>query len=72
LNKIQDNDFDLGVKEVLLKPGKYGTSPKFDRNISEDQVNSYFAPNKFTEAVELDVVEKALLPTREYFSNWSD
>ena len=36
LNKIQDKEFDLGVKEVLLKPGKHGTSPKFDRNISED------------------------------------
>lgn len=49
---------------MLLKPGKHGTFPKFDRNISQDQVNSYFEPNKFAEAVKLDVVEKALLPTR--------
>jgi hypothetical protein len=27
LNKIQDKDFDLGVSEVLMKPGKEGTRP---------------------------------------------
>lgn len=35
-------------------------------------MNSFFAPNKFTEAVELDIVEKALLPTRQYYHDWSD
>lgn len=72
LNKIEDKEFDLGVKEVLMKPGTHGSSPKFNKNVSEDEVNSYFRPNRFTEAVELDIVEKALLPTRHYFEDWSD
>ena len=72
LNKIQDKDFELGIKEVLMKPGKNGSSPNFNKNVSEDEVNSYFRPNKFTEAVELDIVEKALLPTRHYYTEWTD
>lgn len=32
----------------------------------------YFQKNKFTEAVELDVVEKALLPTRFYYDKFAD
>ena len=35
-------------------------------------MNSYFAPNKFAEAVKLDIVEKPLLPTRHYYNDWSD
>lgn len=69
LNKIQDKEFDLGVSEVLLKPHTPATpvNPGFAKNISADQVNSYFQPNKWTNEVKLDLVEKALLPTRFYY-----
>ena len=65
LNKIMDKEFDLGISQVLFKQG--GTPAKFDQNVSEDQVNSYFVPNRFADAVEMDVVEKAMLPTRFYY-----
>lgn len=53
-----------------MKPGRRGTSPQFSKNVSDDQVNSYFAKNKFADAVQLDIVEKALLPTRFYFEEF--
>ena len=56
---------------MLFKQGG-GTPAQFDQNISEDQVASYFAPNRFTEAVELDVFEKAMLPTLFYYREFSD
>lgn len=68
LNKIGDKEFDLGVSEVLLKPNSSKrVNPGFSTNISADQVKSFFAPNKWTEQVKLDLVEKALLPTRFYY-----
>jgi hypothetical protein len=69
LNKIMDKEFDLGISQVLFKP--HGKA-SFDQNVSDDHVNSYFMPNKFTDAVELDVVEKAMLPTRFYYREFSD
>lgn len=42
-------------------------NPGFSASISADQVKSFFAPNKWTEQVKLDLVEKALLPTRFYY-----
>lgn len=74
LNKIQDKEFDLGVSEVLLKnnSGAKRTNPGFATQVSKAQVDSYFAPNKWTERVQLDLVEKALLPTRFYYEKFSD
>ena len=44
LNKIEDEDFALGVSNILLKPSRMSQpeNPGFDRNVSEDQVQSYF------------------------------
>jgi hypothetical protein len=42
LNKIQDSEFDLGIGEILLKPGQHGTRPQFKKNVSDDEVKSYF------------------------------
>jgi len=67
-----DQEFDFGISQVLFKQGGVSSSQKFAQNISEDQVNSFFSPNKFAEAVELDVVEKAMLPTRFYYQRFSD
>jgi len=72
LNKIQDKEFDQGISEVLMKPGKSGASPAFSQDISADQLASYFEVNKFASAVELDVVAKAMLPTRFYYEKFSD
>jgi len=74
LNKIQDKEFDLGVSEVLLKPHTPSSpvNPGFSKNISNDQVNSYFQPNKWAKEVQLDLVEKALLPTRFYYEKFTD
>lgn len=53
LNKIQDKEFDLGISEVLLKPHTPATpvNPGFAKNISADQVNSYFQPNKWAKEI---------------------
>lgn len=77
LNKIQDKEFDLGVSEILLKPrqpgsGPHHANPGFSKNVSAQQVESYFQPNKWAEQVQLDVVEKALLPTRFYYEQFTD
>jgi hypothetical protein len=72
LNKIEDKDFDLGVSEVLMKPGKLGTRPKFDKDISDDRVNSFFEKNSHSKDVHLDIVENAMLPTRFYYEKYSD
>lgn len=73
LNKIQDAEFDQGVAQVLLKPGNSGASPDmFSKTVSEQQVDSYFQPNKWSKEVQLDVVEKAMLPTRFYYEKYSD
>ncbi len=76
LNKIQDKEFDLGISEILLKPHKQGVhqsgNPGFAKKVSDDVVQSYFQPNKWTSKVELDLVEKALLPTRFYYEKFSD
>lgn len=55
-----------------MKPGKQGTRPEFSKNVSDDQVKAYFEKNKWAEGVELDVVEKAMLPTRFYYEKFSD
>ena len=39
LNKIQDNEFELGVSELLLKPhqgGRQPINPGFSRSVSSD------------------------------------
>jgi enoyl-CoA hydratase/carnithine racemase len=72
LNKIQDKEFDIGMTEVLMKPGKPEGNPGFSSNVSADQVNSYFSPNKWAKEVQLDVVEKAMLPTRFYYEKFTD
>ena len=72
LNKIQDKEFDLGVSEVLMKPRTEAVNPGFAKNVSAEVVESYFQPNKWTQEVQLDVVEKAMLPTRFYYEKFSD
>jgi hypothetical protein len=62
------------VSEVLLKPHTptEPANPGFAKNISADQVNSYFQPNKWAKEVQLDLVEKALLPTRFHYEKFTD
>ena len=56
LNKANDADFELGVKEVLMKTrprtqsgGRLGARPNpgFDKDVTDDKVDSYFAENQF-------------------------
>ena len=73
LNKIEDKDFDKGISEVLMKPQKIGAlDPGFSKQVSEEQVKSYFQEHKQLKQVNLRVVEKALLPTRFYFEKFTD
>ena len=54
-----------------MKPGRSG-QPDFKRQIPDEQVKSFFEKNKWTDEVHLDVVEKALLPSRFYYEKFSD
>jgi len=77
LNKAGDADFEHGVKEVLMKPPRGARrgvrpNPGFQKDVSDDQVDSYFAENKHAGGITLDIVENALLPTRHFFERFSD
>lgn len=81
LNKAGDSDFELGVKEVLMKPrarSSGGTrlgarpNPGFEKDVSDAQVESYFAENKYASGIDLGIVENSLLPTRHFFERFSD
>jgi hypothetical protein len=45
LNKINDSDFEKGVTNVLLTPPDKRVYPGYDRNVSEDQAESYLQEN---------------------------
>jgi len=82
LNKVMDEDFELGVKQVLMKPkaAKIDTingqrqpaNPGFSTDVSAERVDSYFEENEFTKRIDLDVVEGSLLPTRHFFEQFAD
>jgi len=58
---------------VLLKPRQSAPrDPIFAKQVSAHQVEQYLQPNKWAAQVELEVVEKALLPTRFYYEKFSD
>ena len=73
MNKLKDKDFELGVREVLMKPSKRGQgNPGFATEISDTLVESYFQENPSASKVDLDIVENSLLPTRHFFSRYAD
>jgi len=46
MNKIKDEDFKLGVNEVLLKPSKQGLkNPGYNSDVPESLVDTYFQEN---------------------------
>lgn len=47
-------------------------NPGFQREVSEAQVDSYFEENKWASAIDLNIVENSLLPTRHFFGRFSD
>ena len=77
LNKTGDEDFELGVSEILMKPQNASRlhsrpNPGFKKEVSDNLVNSYFAENKYLNQLDLGIVENSLLPTRHFFQNFSD
>ena len=77
LNKAGDADFELGVREILMKPSKtsrFGARPNpgFQKDVSEALVDSYFEENKWASTIDLDIVENSLLPTRHFFGRFVD
>ena len=77
LNKVEDSDFELGVKEVLMKPTKVSRlgmrpNPGFKTLVSDSEVDSFFSENKHAAKIDLDIVENSLLPTRHFFTRFSD
>ena len=60
-----------------MKPSKtsrYGNRPNpgFKKDISANEVESYFKENKYANQIDLDIVENSLLPTRHFFEKFSD
>jgi hypothetical protein len=77
LNKVNDSDFELGVKQVLMKPSKTSRlglrpNPGFKTGISPSEVESYFSENKHASKIDLDIVENSLLPNRHFFERFPD
>jgi len=75
LNIINDKDFELGVKEVLMKPSVSFTSPKnpgFSKKVSNDYIETLFSENPLAKKIDLEIVENCLLPTRHFYKNFSD
>lgn len=74
-HKIQDEDFDRGVSQVLLSPKHKGgvrVDAGFNKAVSDSSLERYFAPNKMSDSINLGVVDSALLPTRMFYSTFSD
>lgn len=72
LNKINDKEFDFGVREVLLKPKTNQKLPEFNKQISDDHVNSFFEEHPKKSSINVNIVSNALLPTRFYYNDYSD
>ena len=47
-------------------------NPGFIKDVSDQQVKSYFAENKFLNQIDLGIVENSLLPTRHFFEKFTD
>lgn len=75
-HRIQDADFDLGVKSVLGAPKTKGaahkTAPEWAKAFTEKEIEPYFNSNKYAEGIDLQIVENALLPTKHYYERFSD
>ena len=74
-NKIQDKDFDIGVHEILMSPKVKGAKTKvaaFQQSVNKSDLEKYFEPSKWSEQIELGIVENALLPTKQYYERFSD
>jgi len=73
MNKLKDKDFELGVREILMKPSKRGQgNPGFSADVPDTLVESYFQENARATEIDLDIVENSLLPTRHFFSKFPD
>lgn len=77
LNKVMDSDFEIGVKNVLMKPNAYNNidkraNPGFSMDVSDEKVDSYFQENELAGKIDLDIVEGSLLPTRHFFEKFAD
>ena len=79
-NMVNDKEFEIGVKKVLGVP--YHLAPKtaegnrlnpgFAASASEAKVDSFFTEHPLSPKFELEVVENALLPTREFYERYPD
>ena len=75
-NRMQDSDFDLGVKVILGQSKKegelYHRAPKWGPLLKDAELDRYFDENKFAKGIDLQVVENALLPTKIYYKKYTD
>lgn len=60
-----------------MKPSGNGAhvkrqNPGFNREVTDEQVESYFAANPLASRINLDIVEKSLLPTRHFHNKFTD
>lgn len=72
LNKIKDAEFDSGVSEILMKPRNNKGKPQFEKDVTDQKVESYFEENPHLHKIDLNIVENSLLPTRHFFEKYVD
>jgi len=46
--------------------------PGFAKEVRDEDLTRYFEPSKWSEGVQVGVVENTLLPTRYFFENFTD
>jgi len=75
-NRIQDDDFDLGVKSVIMtrkeKGAKHKKRPDWAPLMKTRELDKYFQENEHAKSIDLGIVEHALLPTKNYYSRFTD
>lgn len=60
-----------------MKPSKVSRlagrpNPGFNKEVSDTEVESYFAQNKLAQQIDLDIVDNSLLPTRHFHKKYTD
>jgi hypothetical protein len=76
-NRIKDEDFDIGVNSILINNAGKSLKDKpipewFPAFKTEREIESYFEQNQHAKGINIDVVENALLPTKDWYKTYTD
>ena len=76
MNMVRQENFDLGVSQVLMKPKakgeKFHRNPGFEKDIKDREIDRFFEPTPESKRVSVGSVKYALLPTRHTYERFSD